>query len=197
MPANRYATEAELKQWIGISDAVDDAKLAAMLDQASRDVDGYCRRSFYQSAAATVRYYTATRADELLIADCVSLSAVATDSDGERAYGDVWTVSDYDLLPENAAADGWPYDKLAVAPVGDYRFPVGVRKGVKLTGVWGWPSIPEGVKTATKLRAAWLFKRPDTPLGMAGSTDLGLVRVGRFDPDFERALEPYRLIVVK
>ena len=151
---------------------------------------------FYQSTAATVRYYTASQSGKVLIADCVSLSAVATDADGDRTYEDTWTATDYDLLPENAAADNEPYTTLAVAPGGDYGFPVGIRKGVKMTGVWGWPAVPSAVRGACLLRAAWIFKRRDTPLGMAGSTDLGLVRVGRWDPDFERMLESYRLPVV-
>ena len=143
--STRYATTAEFKQWLGIADSVDDALLATVLDQASRDIDNYCGRVFNQSTAATARYYTARRSDELLIADCVSLSAVATDADGDRTYEDTWTATDYDLLPENAAADSEPYTTIAVAPGGDYSFPVGVRKGVKLTGVWGWPAVPGAV----------------------------------------------------
>ena len=114
---------------------------------------------------------------------------------GDRTYGTTWAATDYDLLPENAATLGEakPYTMLAITPDGDYRFPVGTRKGVKLTGVWGWPAVPQSVKTATVLRAAWLFQRPNTPLGMAGNAEIGMVRVGRFDPDFERLLQPYRI----
>jgi len=196
--STRYATSSDFKQWIGIADSVDDAVLAAVLDQASRDIDNYCGRVFNQSTAATARYYTAQRAGELLIADCVSLSAVATDADGDRTYEDTWAATDYDLLPENAAAESEPepYTTIAVAPDGDYAFPVGVRKGVKLTGVWGWPAVPGAVKQACLLRAAWIFNRRNTPLGLAGSADIGMVRVGRWDPDFEKMLETYRLVVV-
>lgn len=196
--STRYATIAEFKPWLGITDTVDDAVLTTVLDQASRDVDNYCGRVFNQSTAATVRYYTASRSDEVLIDDCVSLSAVATDADGDRTYEDTWTATDYDLLPENAAGESEPepYTTIAVAPDGDYSFPVGVRKGVKLTGVWGWPAVPSAVKYACLLRAAWIFKRRDTPLGLAGSADIGLVRVGRWDPDFEKMLETYRNVVI-
>ena len=193
---SRYASVAELKTWIGITDAVDDTLLATVLDEASRDIDNYCGRIFYQTAAGTVRYYMARRSDELLIADCVSLTEVATDADGDRTYEDTWTATDYDLLPENAAADSEPYTTIAVAPGGDYGFPSGVRKGVKLTGVWGWPAVPGAVKQACLLRAAWIFNRRGTPLGLAGSADIGMVRVGRWDPDFEKMLETYRHVVV-
>jgi hypothetical protein len=69
---------------------------------------------------------------------------------------------------------------------------VGVTKGVKLTGTWGWPAVPDEIKQACLLRAAWLFKRKDTPLGVAGSSDLGMIRVGRWDPDFDKLIAPYR-----
>jgi hypothetical protein len=194
--STRYATVAEFKTWIGIADTVDDALIGPVLDDASRDVDDHCRRFFYQTAAATARYYTALRSDRIQIEDCVSLSAVATDTGCDRTYATVWTATDYDLLPDNAATDGQPYTGIEVAPTGSYSFPTGLRKGVKLTGVWGWPAVPVKVARATLLRAAWLFKRKDSPLGLAGNNDLGLVRVGRWDPDFEKLLEPYRLIVV-
>jgi hypothetical protein len=190
--ATRYATTADFKAWLGITDNTDDVLLASVLDTASREIDRELRRFFYQSAAATVRYFTALNADELLIDDCVTLTAVATDNDADRVYETTWLATDYDLLPENAAADSQPYTMLAEAPGGAYDFPVGVRKGVKLTGTWGWPAVPQEIQRACLLRAAWLFKRKDSPLGVAGSGDLGVLRVGRWDPDFDKLVETFR-----
>lgn len=193
---SRYATVGELKNWIGITDATDDTVIASVLDEASRDIDAHCGRFFYQTAAATVYYFTAVDSWRLLLPDCVSLAAVATDTTGDRTYGTTWAATDYDLTPDNAAALAEPYTTLEVAPQGSYRLPVGVRKGVKLTGVWGWPAVPDAVKTACLLRASWLFQRRVTPLGLAGSADIGMVRVGRWDPDFEKMLETYRRVNV-
>ncbi len=194
--SNSYCTLAELKGSLGISDTTDDAELEAVISAASREIDTHLGRRFYQSAAGTVRYYTATNSGVLLIDDCAALTAVATDPDGDRTYEDTWTATDYDLLPPNAAADDEPYTTLVTAWEGDYSMPVGVRSGVKLTGTWGWPAIPEPIRRACVLRSAWLFKRRDTPLGLSGSADLGLVRVGRWDPDFEKLVEVYRRMVV-
>jgi len=190
--SDRYASEAEFKRWIGITDTTDDAVVREVLDTASREIDREVRRFFYQTSAGTVRYYTAVNADELLIDDCVTLTAVVTDNGADRTYAYTWTATDYDLLPENAAAANEAYTLLATAPGGDYRLPVGVTKGVKLTGTWGWPAVPDEIKQACLLRAAWLFKRKDTPLGVAGSSDLGMIRVGRWDPDFDKLIAPYR-----
>jgi hypothetical protein len=38
------------------------------------------------------------------------------------------------------------------------------------------------------------FKRYDSPLGIAGFGDIGVVRVSRVDPDIESLLGPYRKI---
>lgn len=194
--ASRYATVAEFKSWIGISDTTDDGVIADVLDAASRQIDEDAGRYFYQTAAGTVRYYTATHTDELLIDDCVTLTAVATDADGDRVYETTWTATDYDLLPGNAGTDGRPYDILATAPMGSYSFPAGVRRGVKLTGTWGWPSVPDRVRQACLIKAAWLFKRKDSPLGTMGTAELGLMRVGRWDPDYDRLIETVRRLVV-
>jgi len=188
----RYSTVAAVKAWLGITDTTDDGVIGQVLDEACSDIDGHLGRYFYQSDAATVRYYTATRRDQLLIDDCVSISAVATDDDGDRTYENTWASTDYDLRPDNAAADNEPYTTLAVTPDGDYSFPVGVAKGVKLTGTWGWPAVPDAITRAAIIRATWLFKRRDTPLGISGNAELGIMRVGRWDSDFEKLTELFR-----
>lgn len=194
--STRYAMVAELKSWLGIGDAVDDAVLGSCLDEASRDIEGDTHRVFYPSAAGTVRYFTAVRSGLVLIDDVVTVTAVATDGDGDRVYESAWAATDYDLLPLNAAADGLPYDQVAVAPQGGYAFPAGLRAGVKITGTWGWPSVPDGIHRACILRAAWLFKRSGSPLGTTGTAELGIQRVGRFDPDYDRLVQKFARMTV-
>jgi hypothetical protein len=195
-PVTEYATVAELKVRIGIGDATDDAVLLAVLKAVSRGIDNYCARFFYQTAAATVRYYTPRNGNAVLIDDCVSLSAVQTDANGDRTYEQTWATTDYDLEPDNAGAEGRPYWKIAQTPNGSYCFPVGLRKGLKLTGVWGWPETPAPVKEACLIQAARVFKRKDSPFGIAGSPDVGMLRIGRLDPDVLWMLDAYRHLTV-
>lgn len=192
--STRYGTVAALKARLGITDAVDDDAIAAALDAVSRWIDNYCNRHFY-SVEAT-RYYTPTYTDHVMIDDCVSLSAVATDADYDRTYSATWAAADWELEPVNAAADGAPYDALHVAPDGDYNFPLR-RRGARLTGVWGWPAVPGPITEAALLQGARVFKRRDTPQGVMGSAELGYVRVSyRLDPDVQQMLDPYRAIAV-
>jgi hypothetical protein len=43
--------------------------------------------------------------------------------------------------------------------------------------------IPDEVTEATLIQASRLYKRKDSPEGITGSAELGVVRLGRTDPD--------------
>jgi len=52
-----------------------------------------------------------------------------------------------------------------------------------------------GLAYCTYCRQARLFKRLDSPLGVAGFGDMGAIRVSRFlDSDVEQLLMPYRIM---
>jgi hypothetical protein len=90
----------------------------------------------------------------------------------------------------------WSFNKLRA--VGDYLFPTvnanyGEQALVQVTARYGWASVPSPVKQACIIQASRLFKRLDSPLGVAGFGDLGAIRVSRFlDPDMAQLVEPYR-----
>jgi hypothetical protein len=53
--------------------------------------------------------------------------------------------------------------------------------------------VPKAIETATMIQASRIFKRFDSPLGVAGFGDFGAVRVSRFlEPDVEQLVMPYR-----
>ena len=55
---NGYATLAEVKSALRITDAVDDAILEMAVESASRLIDGHAGRQFYSIGTAT-RYFVA------------------------------------------------------------------------------------------------------------------------------------------
>jgi hypothetical protein len=64
---------------------------------------------------------------------------------------------------------------------------------VKLTAVYGWPSVPIAIKQACVIQSSRIYKRLDSPLGVAGFGDLGAIRVTRdLDPDVAQLVAPYR-----
>jgi hypothetical protein len=56
--------------------------------------------------------------------------------------------------------------------------------------------MPAVVQQATQLQASRLNHRRDSPAGFVGTPDLGLVRLGRLDPDVEVLLEKLRKIPI-
>jgi hypothetical protein len=64
---------------------------------------------------------------------------------------------------------------------------------VQVTGVFGFSSVPIAIKQATILAALRAYKRYESPTGVLGFSDMGVVRVGaRLDPDVQRLVDPYR-----
>lgn len=185
-----YTTLAAVKARLDRTDAKDDAALTAIIEAASRYIDSYCNRTFAQSSET--RVFT-TRSSYLCdVDDLVSVTTIKTDVDGDRQYETTWAVTDFDLEPLNAAPKGDPYTSIGVAPMGRYAFPTHNR-GVQITAVWGWPSVPVAVAEATVLMTLRLFQRKNAPYGIAGSTELGQpVLIGRTDPDVSALLAPYR-----
>lgn len=189
---NGYASLAELKTRLDISDTAEDTLLETLLTATSREIDDYCRRRFY--AATETRYYTADQADVVLVDDCLSVSALLTDADGDRTYETTWTTADYDLDPPNAALDGEPYWQLSVTPRGNYSFPRGVARGVKVTGSWGYSaSTPAVINNACLYQAALAWRAVDAPGGMSGGGEFRteITAIG-LHPFTKRLLMPYR-----
>lgn len=184
-----YATLAELKTALRITNTNDDVELQAKLTSASRRVDKDTGRThgFGQDASASTRIYRPMHG-ELLTVDDISTSVGLI---VEQGRGTSWSVVDsdsYDLLPENAEADSLAIETLQRV-VGCW--PLWGATRVRVTAKWGWPAVPENIKNATILLAVRLFRRKDSPEGVAGFGDMGVVRVGRFDPDYDNLIGPY------
>jgi hypothetical protein len=63
-----------------------------------------------------------------------------------------------------------------------------------VTGVFGFASVPIAIKQATILAALRAYKRYESPTGVLGFSDMGVVRIGRLDPDVQRLIDPYRKV---
>jgi hypothetical protein len=119
-----------------------------------------------------------------------------TNADGN--FDVTWSPSDWQLEPVNGILDGLTVPYTRIRAVGDYLFPTlnanfGSEALVQLTAVYGWPSVPEPITQAVIIQASRIFKRYDSPLGVAGFGDLGAIRVTRaLDPDVAQLVEPYR-----
>lgn len=193
-----YATLAQVKATMSITDQIDDTILGVALDSASRWVDGWCDRSFQPAGTAiTSRDYTPVDTFGVIyIDDCVEVTEVRIDDDLDRTFSKVLLPQDYLLEPVNEVRYGLrlPYTKLRTYEDGYWPVFRG-QPTVRVTGRFGWPEVPTAVREATIMQTQRLFTRRDAPLGVAGFGDLGAMRVSRFvDPDVEMLLAPYRRV---
>ena len=192
-----YATLADVKAALRITDTVDDSLLEISIEAASREIDGFCERVFTQSTAT--RIYRPTDAFTVDVDDLQTVTTLKTDTDGDGVFDTTWSTADYQLNPLNGIAGGITTPYTTLKAVGSYLFPIyeprnvnSQEASVQIAGVWGWPSIPTAVKQACIILSMRQFKRYDSPTGVMGFGDLGVMRVGRVDPDVEKLLMPFR-----
>lgn len=191
---NCYITLAELKAALGIEDSVDDTALEAAITAASRMIDDYTERFFYKDGTTqspVSRYFTPQDIAVLAIDDIHVITEVAIDAAFDQTYSTVFATSDYLVEPVNNPRKGWPYTRIIAT--GSYIYPYPLPQSVRIRGVWGWSAVPSEVSMATLLQASRLFTRRQSPFGIAGAPDLGVVRLSaRLDADVEVLLKSFR-----
>lgn len=191
---NGYCTLAEIKASLNITDSVDDTALESAVTAASRMIDDYTERFFYVNGSVgspVTRYYTALDPYTINIDDITTVSEIATDDNFDRTFGTVWSTTDYMVEPINNPTKSWPYNR--VLAIGSYIFPYQLPQSVRVKGVWGFTAVPAEVNMAALIQSSRLFGRRQSPFGIAGSPDLGTVRLySRLDADVEVLLRPYR-----
>ncbi|WET79239.1 phage gp6-like head-tail connector protein [Amycolatopsis sp. QT-25] len=190
-----YATLAPLKKALNIpaTDTSEDDDLARHLATASRGIDRVCGRRFYRDDTATAKTFPivgrtlfAPEGNLLLTGDIATPGGVVVE-DG-YAYGTFTPVTQFELSPL-APEPGWPHTGVAT----DRMWPHGATGRVRVTAVWGWPEVPDDIVQATLLQAARLYRRKDSPEGISGSAEWGLIRVSRTDPDVAALISPFVL----
>lgn len=193
---NGYCTLAEVKSALRLTDSADDALLENAIDGASRRIDGYCGRFFYQTASTPITIYP-FNSYSLPLPNDVSTSSVTvkTDDNGDGTFETTWTQGiDYQLEPLNATLLARPYNRITA--IGGKTFPlqyVPKKPLVQVTAQWGWASVPTDVREACILLSMRGFARLNAALGVVGFADMA-IQVRAVDPDVRDLLNPYRLI---
>lgn len=196
---NGYTTLQEVKDILRLGTAVsdDDGLLERCIESASRHIDRYCERSF--TAGSATRIFAPNDSYLCEIDDLISVTTIKTSTDADGVYDTTWGSDDYQLEPLNGIAGGvyTPYTRIRA--VGDYLFPTvnwpesQGEATVQVIGLFGYATaVPTDVIQACNFLAVREYKRYDSPLGVAGFGEIGVVRVSRTDPDIEALLAPFR-----
>ena len=199
---NGYATLSDVKAAARITDTIDDSLLEIAIESSSRDIDAYTERVFFSTGATAVaRVYIPQDIYLVETDDIISVTTVKSDTGGNGTFDITWAATDYQLEPLNGLAGGIATPATRIRAIGEYLWPVyeprnvnSNQASVQVTGVFGFASVPVAIKQATILASLRAYKRYESPTGVLGFSDMGVVRVGRLDPDVERLVAPYRKI---
>jgi hypothetical protein len=192
--ANEYAELATLKEQLNVEadDTSRDDLLNGALAAASRGIDRATGRRFYLDADASARTFNPNGrvvCDEagakLIIDDAGAAPALVETGSG----GSFTTFTDYETGPDNALVRGRAITSL-LSPSSSWGY--GTAR-VRVTARWGWPEVPDEIEQATLIQAARLFRRKDSPEGVTGSAEWGVVRLSRRDPDVWALIEHFVL----
>ncbi|MET9952385.1 phage gp6-like head-tail connector protein [Streptomyces sp. NPDC006339] len=193
--AEVYGTVAALKRRLNIAaaDTTADDLLQAALAAASRGIERATGRRFWLDTEPTTRTYSTAgrvaRRDDgalLLVDDIGSATGLLVETGSGGTYA---PVTGYETSPDNAIADGRPITGLLRAVGGWGTATIRVR----VTARHGWPAVPDDITEAALIQATRLYRRKDSPEGVTGSAEWGVVRLSRRDPDVWNLIEPFVL----
>ncbi len=191
---NGYIELNLLKSSLQIEDNLLDDFLELAIEGASRQIDAACERVFYQSDAET-RLFTPRDSYVVEVDDLRSVTAIKSSSDADGSFDITWAAKDYQLEPLNGRAGGIDFPATQIRAVDEYLWPIdGLEATVQIEGDWGWDSVPTQIKQACLILSARLFERRNSPLGIAGFSDVGAVFVSKFDSDIDKLLMPFKKV---
>lgn len=165
-----YASLTEYKAYVGKTSDDKDTQIAIDLDAASRHIERILHgRVFTKDSTPVARVFVpkSSRPSQpgwaesenpwkyggmsrvLDIDDLVSVTSIAIDENRDNTFSLTLTTNDYELLPRNASVkpEVEPYHQIELTSWGSvYAWPKDAR--VRITGIWGWPSVPSAIKLA-------------------------------------------------
>jgi hypothetical protein len=183
-----YATAADIQARLGGNVLPEQkAAIADALLSACTAIDVWCGQTFTTAASATARVYRIRNSAYIANVDPFFQTTgliIQTDSGYDGTFATTWASTDYELDRfgfDSADLLNAPYN--TIRAVGANWFPVyGRRRNtLQVTAFWGWAAPPQNIIEATKILAADLWWRRNTPNGVmsAGLSEFGAVRISK------------------
>jgi hypothetical protein len=167
-----YTSVADLKAYLGITEADDDSLLAAAISAAQTAIDGYCHRTFEASADST-RYfdYSSENIDGnwLYLDDEIASITTVTNGDSTEV-----TSSQYTTWPRNET----PYTRIRILSNSGitWTYTDEWMDAISVTGKWAYSTTaPNTVVQACLRLASFYFRAKDSPLTDVTAIEAGTV----------------------
>jgi len=192
-----YTTAADVKTYLAISGAGDDALITALIARAQAAIDRYTERTFEASADST-RKYSPLRdvmLDTLYLdGDLCQITSVKTDADDPSGATTIPATA-YITEPRYRT----PYYAIRLVDT-DYTWEYYdiPENGIEITGRWAWStSAPADVVQACTRLAAYYYRQRDAQVfDVTAQPELGQITIPQGLPaDIRALLAPYKRVV--
>lgn len=170
-----YATPAEYRAAFDRTSTDKDTDIQKDLVAISRYLDGKLRRFFSADAAPVARTYIPEEPSTgIWINDLAAVpESVKVDTGRNGKFEtELLHQADYDLLPLNAdkGPEPWPWERIELTQYGLYHGFTPAER-VQVTAKFGWPQVPEAIRSATIHLTAIL--RLESPRATRRISELG------------------------
>lgn len=181
-----YITRDRLKEAVGSRIDTHDNDFDRAIGAASRKIDKWTGRYFYQDTVASPRLFKADDRTYVCVSDFADPASmvIETDDDGDGVFETTWTADQWQPEPF-VLYNGEPFTIISTT-TRTREFPFGTRRPlVRATTRWGWlpASLPPQVEQATEY-AATLFYRGKDQYGAA---------IGLIDQTEKMTADPLKL----
>jgi len=191
-----YTSNVELKNYLDISGAGDDALFDLLIESAQAVIDRYTGRT-YEAATDATRYFTVgvdTDGNMLYLdEDLAEITTIKTDADATSPV--TLDTTEYVTHPRNRT----PYHAIQLLSSSDnaWTYSDDPENGIEITGKWAWStSAPDDIVQACIRLAAYFYRQKDA--GVFDTTaipDAGIIQIPQGIPrDVQLILNPYRRI---
>lgn len=184
-----YCSVAELRNYAGIDDQVDDTLLSTVVRGVSRQgINVYCGRQFNDAGSATARTFQSESETCVKVDDFSTATGliVKIDSNDDGLYSTTLGAV-YNLYPIDGIVNGepgYPFERIELFWQTTPYFPrLTKRNNVQVTARWGWAAVPDAVKQACLIKSARVFRRRYALDGLIGQGDFVFRISSREDPD--------------
>ena len=192
-----YITSSDLGTYAGATlGTVNLGNAALAIAAASRSVDEFCGRDFetgiLTASTMQVEVRSLWRAETPRDFYSTAGLVVALDNDGDGTAETTLTTADYQLYPLNGYVVGVGTSSYYQIRLTSQAFQqcYNVRPVLHVTALWGWSAVPDVIKRATAMLALEMLKDPETPFGVIGVDNVGIMRL-RANPRVANILQPF------
>ena len=188
-----YTTTADLKTYLGVDAATDDALLSALISRASAVIDAYCLRTF-EAASNTTRVFdeSAVVGSRLMLDR--DLCAINSITNGDAV---VVAADEYSTQPRSDTPY-WAIDLLQSSSK-SWKFGTYGEDTVSISGKWAYSeTAPDAIVQACTRLAAYMYRQKDNARDTGGDivVDGSVARAVTIPADVKAILQPFRRAVI-